>query len=407
MSYAEEQQSRRNPIPRVAVISLQSDSAHRTVAGALTSKYQLLAQAIDSLDPVEQAMFVRESEALVCVGMPGDVQPPAVGEAVEQGIPVVVLRDAPTTDADLPPGVSFAIDQGRGPEHLATALHALISRQREVQRLQGEAVNAMRTSGGLRHEINTIHGELELASAVQREFLPRTMPSLAGVRSSALWRPASYVSGDIYAVTRIDEHHLGFFITDAVGHGVPAALLTLVISRTLQSKEIVDSSYRVLLPQEALARVNADMMTRVRRTTRFATAIYAVLDTRTFELSVSSAGHPPLIRLFNDGRIEFVKVEGSLLGVFAEEEFSATSIRVTEGEKLLFYTDGFEQAFPELGQDPAAPRLPNQRYLDVFREFAKDPTPEEFIAHVEERLNEESELFPQIDDLTLLCVSRL
>ncbi|MSR29069.1 MAG: serine/threonine-protein phosphatase [Phycisphaerales bacterium] len=403
-----EHQSLRNIHPRVAVLSMQPGSVHETVAHMLSTKYRLDAKTVDSPDPVDQAMLVREAQAVVMVGMPNGTaaSSAAFQEAIAQAIPVLALTDSWNGTDPLPPGISFAIDPAQGPEYLATALYALISRQKEFARLQVETVSAMRFSGGLRHEISTIQGELQLAASVQREFLPRSLPSIVGVVSDALWRPAAYVSGDIYNVIRIDEHHLGFFVTDAVGHGVPAALLTLVISRTLPTKEIVDSSYRVLPPSEALSKVNADMMTRVGRTTRFATAIYGVMDTRTFELTVASAGHPPMIRLAPDGSMAHTQSEGGLLGVFADEVFTERSMTILEGEKLLFYTDGFEQAFPELGQDPAAPRLPNRRFLDVFKEFARDATPQEFIAHIEGRLDEESEDFPQIDDLTLLCVSR-
>jgi sigma-B regulation protein RsbU (phosphoserine phosphatase) len=48
-----------------------------------------------------------------------------------------------------------------------------------------------------------------------------------------LYRPAGYVSGDIYNVAKARRPHTGFFIADAVGHGVPAALLTMIISRSL------------------------------------------------------------------------------------------------------------------------------------------------------------------------------
>ena len=46
-----------------------------------------------------------------------------------------------------------------------------------------------------------------------------------------LFRPASHVSGDLYDVMRLDEDHIGFYMADAVGHGMPAALLTMFIKR--------------------------------------------------------------------------------------------------------------------------------------------------------------------------------
>ena len=377
------------------------------MARVLCARFDFDARVMNERDPVSIAMAVREVQALVVVGAPTveNMQSPAIEEAISSMIPVVALCAEFGGSQDAPAGISFVLDPQLGPEHLATALSALIARQREIRRLQLDTASAINFSGGLRNQIDNIQEELQLAASVQREFLPRILPSIGGIASAALWRPAAYVSGDIYNVMRLDEHHLGLFVTDAVGHGVPAALLTLVISRSLPTKEINGNSYRILSPSEALTQVNADMMTRAGRTTRFATAIYAVIDTRNRQLTVASAGHLPMMRISRGGLCEAIPTVGGLLGVFEDETFTEQVITLSAGDKLLFYTDGFEQAFPELGHDPSAPRLPNHRYLDVFNEFASVESSQEFIENINKRLDEESDDFPQIDDLTLLCTS--
>lgn len=407
MAIPAEYQSLRTQQPRIAISSLQPGDTHETVARVLCARFKFDARVINERDPVSIAMTVRESQALVLVGAPTveNMRSPAVEEAISSMIPIVALCAGLDKTQGSPAGISFVLDPQLGPEHLATALSALIARQREIQRLQLDTATAMRFSGRLRTQIDNIQEELQLAASVQREFLPRILPSLGGIASAALWRPAAYVSGDIYNVMRLDEHHLGLFVTDAVGHGVPAALLTLVISRSLQTKEITDYSYRILSPSEALSQVNADMMTRTGKTTRFATAIYAVIDTRNQQLTVASAGHLPMLRISASGKCEAIPTVGGLLGIFKDETFTEQVITLCPGDKLLFYTDGFEQAFPELGQEPSAPRLPNRRYLDVFNEFASAPSSYEFIQNINLRLDEESQDFPQIDDLTLLCAS--
>ena len=407
MAIPSQHQSRRNLQPQIAVISLQPGDTHETVARVLCERFDFDARVMNERDPISIAMAVREVQALVLVGAPTveNMQSPAIEEAISSMIPVVALCAEFGDSQDAPAGISFVLDPQLGPEHLATALSALIARQREIRRLQLDTASAIKFSGGLRNQIDNIQEELQLAASVQREFLPRILPSIGGIASAALWRPAAYVSGDIYNVMRLDEHHLGLFVTDAVGHGVPAALLTLVISRSLPTKEINGNSYRILSPSEALTQVNADMMTRAGRTTRFATAIYAVIDTRNRQLTVATAGHLPMMRISRGGTCEAIPTVGGLLGVFEDETFTEKVITLSAGDKLLFYTDGFEQAFPELGHDPSAPRLPNHRYLDVFNEFASVESPQEFIENINQRLDEESDDFPQIDDLTLLCAS--
>ncbi len=390
--------------PKIAVVTHQANDAHAQVARTLVARFGMEAKALSDPDPARIAMAVRESHALVVVGSPSEevLGSTAVAEAIASMLPIVALcAGAPPTR--LPPGISFALDADDGPDHLAVALRALVARQRDVRLLQLDAATAMRFSGGLRREMETLHGELQLAASVQQEFLPRTLPTLGGMSSAALWRPAAFVSGDIYNGVRIDEHHLGLFVTDAVGHGMPAALLTLVIARSLQVKEIGEDSYRVLPPSESLVRINEEMLQRSTRMTRFATAIYAVIDTRTHALSVSSAGHLPLLHARRGGLFEPVETHGGLLGVFKDEHFSQANIQLQPGDKVLLYSDGFEQAFPEQGQAASSPRLPNRRYLQVFNEFASLDDPQAFVDAITGRLEEERNVFPLVDDVTLLC----
>ena len=87
-------------------------------------------------------------------------------------------------------------------------------------------------------------------------FLPKVDEAIGGVRFATVYKPASWVSGDIYDVFRVDERHVGFYVADAVGHGMAASLLTLFIKRCLTPKRIEADGYTVLCPSEAIAVLN-------------------------------------------------------------------------------------------------------------------------------------------------------
>ena len=138
----------------------------------------------------------------------------------EENLPSIVLSGQPR------PGVRHASDEGpitldlaTPPTIVAAMLSALAHRQSVVNQLKTEVKIARRFQGGLRGEIDRIHEELQLAASVQREFLPRSLPHAPSIDIQILFRPAGYVSGDIYDVIRLDEHTLGFFVADAVGLG--------------------------------------------------------------------------------------------------------------------------------------------------------------------------------------------
>ena len=84
------------------------------------------------------------------------------------------------------------------------------------------------------------------------ERMSRRLPEVGPIRFGALYRPATWVSGDIYDVVRLDETHVGFYVADAVGHGMPAALLTMFIKKALLTKRILGHTYEILPPHVSL-----------------------------------------------------------------------------------------------------------------------------------------------------------
>ncbi len=286
---------------------------------------------------------------------------------------------------------------------LCSSLTALIHRQTEILRLRRELTISTKQHSGLRQQLSHIHEELQLAAMVQREYLPREMPTLCGVDAAVLWRPASYVSGDIYDVMKLDDDHLGVFVADAVGHGVPAALLTMIICKSLRTTQATDSGVRILQPSEVLRHLNEEMIHRRSRSTRFATAIYAVVNCRQRTMQIARAGHPAPL-LFSQGQSQFLEPSGGLLGVFADEEYEQIELDLCVGDRLLIYSDGFEQAFPDLHDDSSGKPLPNRKYLDVFEELRAEDGASRLIDSLADRLDVHQGSLHPIDDLTMLCV---
>lgn len=294
-----------------------------------------------------------------------------------------------------------------GPELIA-CLRTIVHRQLEIDRLQTELSTTARIAEGVQEEISRVDEELQMAAMVQREFLPRELPAVGNTRLAAMWRPAGYVSGDIYDVTRLDEDHIGLFIADAVGHGVPAALMTMVICRSLPTREIAaDGYHRIVPPGEALARLNRFMVSRQGRSARFATAVYAVYDARRRVARIASAGHPSVMHLAaaeHGGEMKEIPATGGLLGIFEDERYGETEVELAPGEGLVLHSDGFEQAFPHDLANHAQRRLPNDRYREVIESLTATAEPDEMISGVRAMLDDHGGSLHQPDDLTMICL---
>lgn len=294
------------------------------------------------------------------------------------------------------------------PARLATILYTLGERQHLVHGVARELRITQRSQGGLKGEVDRIHEEMHLASAVQRELLPVEMPKLEGVQFAALFRPVGYVSGDIYDFRRLDDHRVAFLVADAVGHGVPAALLTVALCRSLTSRDRDGDQWRFLEPAEALARLNRDLCARQHTPHRFATAIYGWIDSRTRRVTIAGAGHPPPL-VFGPHGTRNLETDGPLLGVFDDGEFTQTSTVLEPGETMVIFTDGMESAFPEGSATMRELAKPTTKYVEHLSRLARranEPgsTLEEATRELVAMLEDQAGSLHQVDDITAVAI---
>jgi sigma-B regulation protein RsbU (phosphoserine phosphatase) len=295
------------------------------------------------------------------------------------------------------------------PERLAAELYAMLERQPEIDALRRDVRLMTLSQGGARGELDRIHSELNMAALVQQESLPKALPEAAGLDFAVLFRPCGYVSGDIYDLARLDERTVAFFIADAVGHGVPAALLTMVITKSLRTTDVGEHGRRIIPPGEALARLNDEMIRAQRGDARFATAIYGIIDEPTRRVTLACAGHPaPLI--LGGAAPRAIEPDGPLLGVFRNEVYKETSFTLGVDEALLLYSDGFETAFPDAGADAKKFRRGNSNYLQRLAALPwpgadGEVTLADTFAELVLVLNEQAGSLHQVDDVTALAIS--
>ena len=284
-----------------------------------------------------------------------------------------------------------------GPAALRAMLQGLSSQTPLINQLRNELAVTVRHHGGLRGQIDKLDEELRLAARIQRDFLPGKLARLGQVNPHVLYRPAGYVSGDVYNVMRLDDHHLGIYIADAVGHGVPAAMMTMFIQHALPTRVEWEGASRILEPAESLAALNRALVDRQAGQTRFATACYAVIDTRTLKLTLARAGHPAPLLFRADGSTEAMEPDGALLGVFETEDFQQDKRQLEPGDRLLMFSDGFELAFGD------AHEVDQPRYMLELNQL-RDGDAAKAIAALDRRLSAAAGSLHQRDDVTALLV---
>ena len=76
--------------------------------------------------------------------------------------------------------------------------------------------------------------DIDFAKKIQRSILP-DKGIYETLSLDYLYIPSEILSGDIFDVQKIDQEHIGVYISDVVGHGVSASIMTMFIRQTMES----------------------------------------------------------------------------------------------------------------------------------------------------------------------------
>lgn len=288
-------------------------------------------------------------------------------------------------------------EQTSEPKIEDAALAQVETLRAELEALRKEINLMSRRDETLNFYMHRLDEELRLAARLQQDFLPKTLPQIGPIHFHTLYRPAGYVSGDLYDVARLDETHVCFYMADAVGHGMPAALLTMFIKNALVTKQITPGGYRLLDPGETLERLNASLVDQNLTHATFATAVYGTVNASTLVCRYAGAGHPPPLLMRADGSVMNLHGEGPLLGIFREEKYCHAQVQLRSGDRLFIYTDGIEVAFAD------DQLLDTQQWRKELQNRRDMPT-EQLLQELAENIDRETGSLAPKDDLSIIVL---
>lgn len=263
-----------------------------------------------------------------------------------QHIPIAVVTRRPLSFRHVEAGV-VAIPPDASAERVSAVLETLIAVRPALAGLANELSNIQCLGRQLQGHYHHLDQDLYLASRLQHDFLPRNLPEVGAVRFTTFYRPCSLVSGDIFDVFRLDETNVGFFLADAVGHGVAAGLLTMFVKHAIRPKRVRADGYDLVTPSEVLANLNDHLIAQRLPESQFVTAWYGRIDVESMRMDFAVAGHPPALLIDAHGEIQELHGDGCLLGVFEAQPFTTFSIPLEQGQRIIIYSDGLESTLIE------------------------------------------------------------
>jgi sigma-B regulation protein RsbU (phosphoserine phosphatase) len=182
--------------------------------------------------------------------------------------------------------------------------------------------------------------DLELANRVQQGLLPSVPPEIQGYAVFDFYEAAHQVGGDYFSYVQLADERLAVVLADVSGKGISAALVMAALSADVRYSLAIEPDVA-----KAVTQLNASFM-RSGWDDRFATFVVVVLDPKSDQVAVVSAGHLPVYLRRADGTVEAIGLEetGLPLGVDPSYVYEAASVTMASGSTLVLYTDGISEA---------------------------------------------------------------
>ena len=287
---------------------------------------------------------------------------------LEMGGEIIGVFTAAHPDLD-----AFPNDQLRLLQSLCSHVAVAVSNAQQFQRERQERERMVR--------------EIQEARLIQEALLPKSSPYIPGFVIAGQSCPAGAVGGDWYDFIPMSDGRWGLVLADVSGKGTAAALLMSATRGMLRSL-----AEACCTPAEVMTRLNRLMIDDVPNG-RFVTMVYAILDPKDRTVTFANAGHPlPLLVDGSGGR--FLATEAGLpLGIL-DGAFAESTVQLSAGSRLVFYSDGITEAADNNGNDYGLSRLQEH--------FTK---PDSSTVSILKDVHDFSAPAPLLDDATVIVVN--
>jgi len=256
--------------------------------------------------------------------------------------------------------------------------------------------------------LRNIREEIQIASRIQRELLPKEPPSVPGYTVSGITLAAQVVSGDYFDFVRLDPQKTAICLGDVCGKGLSSSLLMANLQAIIRTQALYEPPgadchdhclHRFREPaRQCLVRSNR-LLWRCTPPERFVTLFYGILDEKEHSLRFSNAGHNPPF-LWHAGQVERLKTGGLPLAVQEDSAYEERLVALEPGDTLLMYSDGVTEAEDAGGEPFGEERL--KHLLGENAEAGPEILSRKVLEGVRRHLGDAA----QSDDMTLVVVRR-
>ena len=311
----------------------------------------IIMPGMDGLELVRRARALQPHT--VCILMSGMGRRGDIISALKAG--VFDFLDKPITDLA---EFTMIIDRAAAGSRLMQERDALLENlKQQNSRLEFSLLRLHEAFGQLRQQEEALKSDLVKAQHLQRKLLPAAFPRIDGLDLFGYYGPCDHLGGDFFGVIPLEDGRIATYMADVTGHGVSAAMVTVVLRELMRAPQRAGHSDLFGSPADLLAFINDALLAEAFNPPIFASMVYAIFDPASGRAIVASAGHPPPLVISAPAKECFLPVPGRVLGIRHSERFETAEVLLRPGDAMLLYSDGLTEARSEAGAEFTPARL--------------------------------------------------
>ncbi len=209
-------------------------------------------------------------------------------------------------------------------------------RTRELNRVNLELTRAYQS---VSQAYSVMKEDLLLARRIQESIMPRVDARYRHIDAAVRYFPMSEVGGDVYHLEEIREGYYRLFIADATGHGVQAALVTMIIMGEYDKLKNASPD-----PADLVSALNGIIIRDYAPLRMIFSCIVMDIDCRGGTLLHCSAGHPDQL-LVRGGEVTSLRSNGRIVGFMPGPPYANVRTEILPGDRMMVYTDGLYEEY--------------------------------------------------------------
>ena len=207
-----------------------------------------------------------------------------------------------------------------------------------------------------------IQEDIGLARRIQESILTSQTEYESRFNVNVHFYPMSEVGGDIYDIVEIKPGILRVFIADATGHGIQAALVTMLIKSEYEKIKL-----QHVAPSELMGILNNQFINQYRNLLVLFSCMIVDIDINTGQVRYASAGHPDQYAI-SGSDVAVLSRTGKIVGFVRDLTYGLGEIAFAPGDKVILFSDGIYEEF-----DMELKEYGEKRLIDVIRKSSDQP----------------------------------